>query len=76
MPFRKDVVQSTAQALFGAGVVAIAIVQVWQATRSSVWTLVAALAANSIVGVMKAHRARRRNALMPVLDRYPGSTAV
>jgi hypothetical protein len=76
MPFRKDVVQSTAQALFGAGIVAVAIVQVWQATRSAAWTLVAALAANGLVGCMKAHRKRRRNALLPVLSRFPGSTAV
>ena len=76
MPFRKDVLQSTAQALFGAGIVAVAIVQVWQATRSALWALAAALAANGLVAGMKAHRSRRRNALLPVLSRFPGSTAV
>ena len=76
MPFRKDVVQSTAQALFAAGVVAVAIVQTWQATRSAAWTLVAALAANGVVAAMKAYRVRRRDALLPLLTRFPGSTSV
>ena len=77
MPFRKDIVQTTAQSLCDAGAIALAAVHAWKYTHSAVATmLVSVLATGAVRAVDRKRRKFRTDSLLPVRVRYPGSTAV
>jgi hypothetical protein len=77
MPFRKDIVQATAQSLFDAGAIALAVVLAWKHTHSALATMLASALATGAVRAIDRKRSKwTKDSLLPVRMRYPGSTAV
>lgn len=72
MPFRHDAIRTTALALAWATMVALVTVYTWQATQSTIYTL----AASVLCRYLDYLCARKQQRLLPVFERFPGSTAV
>jgi hypothetical protein len=68
---------TAATALGTALLVAVTVVKTFQYTHSTVYTLITAVAVGSLIRTLEVCRnTRRTQHLLPVLQRYPGSTAV
>lgn len=66
-----------ATALGTALLVAVTVVKTYQYTHSTVYTLITSVTVGSLIRALEACRnSRRTQHLLPVLQRYPGSTAV
>lgn len=79
MPFRKDIVHTIAQSLFDAGLIALAVVHAWKYTHSAVATVLVSVMATGAVHSMDRKRKKwnkQNNMLLPMLIRFPHSTAL